>query len=214
MSGRLGKFLPWISTAVAIVLMVVIWKLVIAIFDVSPFVLPQPEDVVSGVRELVNSNGFWTDVRVTLTETLVGFGIALALGLGLGILLGRVVWLEQAMRPVIVASQVVPKVAPPGTNIVFFDEHSATQQALLSGQVDAIGGAAFLINALAQRNPDKGIETKFIVTTAYYGIAVKPGNFDLLQWVNTWVFVNKQNGVLAKIYEEHTGVKLVDLPTL
>ena len=40
------------------------------------------------------------------------------------------------------------------------------------------------------------------------------GNFDLLQWVNTWVFVNKQNGVLAKIYKEHTGVDLVDLPPL
>jgi polar amino acid transport system substrate-binding protein len=110
--------------------------------------------------------------------------------------------------------QVVPRVAPPGTNIVFFDEHAATQQALLSGQVDAIGGAAFLINSLAQRNPDKGIEAKFTVVTAYYGIAVKPGNFDLLQWVNTWVFVNKNNGVLARIYEEHTGVKLVDLPPL
>jgi polar amino acid transport system substrate-binding protein len=110
--------------------------------------------------------------------------------------------------------QVVPKVAPTGTNIVLFDEHAATQQALLSGQVDAIGGAAFLINELAKRNPDKAIETKFIVTTAFYAVAVKPGNLDLLQWVNTWVFVNKHNGVLAKIYEEQTGVKLVDLPTL
>src|SRR3954469_21203718 len=63
---------------------------------------------------------------------------------------------------------VVPKVAPPGTNIMFFDEHSATQQALLSGQVDAIGGAAFLINELAKRNPDKGIEAKFTVMTAFY----------------------------------------------
>ena len=56
-------------------------------------------------------------------------------------------------------------------------------------------------------------ESKFTVTTAYYGIAVKPGNYDLLQWVNTWVFVNKNNGVLAKIYLTHTGVKLVELPT-
>ena len=61
----MSKLIPWISTVVAIVLMVIIWKLVIAIFDVSPFVLPQPEDVLSGVRELVNSDGFWTDVRVT-----------------------------------------------------------------------------------------------------------------------------------------------------
>ena len=109
--------------------------------------------------------------------------------------------------------QEVPKIAPPGTNIVYFDEHAATQQALLTGQVDAIGAAAFLIEDLAKRAPQMGITSKFTVTTAFYGIAVKPGNFDLLQWVNTWVFVNKNNGVLAKIYLTHTGVKLVDLPT-
>ena len=116
----LTKLIPWISTLLSIVLLVVIWKLVIAIFDVSPFVLPQPEDVLSGVKELLNSNGFWTDVRVTLTETLVGFAIALVLGIVLGTILGRVVWLEQAMRPVIVASQVVPKVALIPLFIIWF----------------------------------------------------------------------------------------------
>ena len=110
--------------------------------------------------------------------------------------------------------QEVPKIAPPGTNIVFFDEHAATQQALLTGQVDAIGSAAFLIGDLAKKAPDKQLEVKFTVVTAFYGIAVKPGSFDLLQWVNTWVFVNKNNGVLARIYEQQTGVKLVDLPPL
>lgn len=110
--------------------------------------------------------------------------------------------------------QEVPKIAPPGTNIVFFDEHAATQQALMTGQVDAIGCAAFLMNDLAKKAPNLVLESKFTVATAFYGIAVKPGNFDLLQWVNTWVFVNKNNGVLAKIYETHTGVKLIDLPTL
>lgn len=109
--------------------------------------------------------------------------------------------------------QEVPKIAPPGTQIVFFDEHAATQQALMTGQVDAIGAAAFLISDLAKRAPQLNITPKFTVATAFYAIAVKPGNFDLLQWVNTWVFVNKNNGMLAKIYETHTGVKLVDLPT-
>jgi NitT/TauT family transport system permease protein len=116
----LTKLVPWISTLMSVVLLVVIWKLVIAIFDVSPFVLPQPEDVVGGVKELVNSNGFWSDVRVTLTETIVGFLIALVLGIVLGTILGRVVWLEQAMRPVIVASQVVPKVALIPLFIIWF----------------------------------------------------------------------------------------------
>ena len=59
-------------------------------------------------------------MRVTLEETLVGFAIALVLGIGLGTLLGRVAWLEQAMRPVIVASQVVPKVALIPLFIIWF----------------------------------------------------------------------------------------------
>lgn len=97
MTGRAGKLLPWISTAVAIVVVIAIWKLVIAVFNVSPFVLPQPEDVLSGVRDLVQSKNLWSDARVTLEETLVGFAIALVLGLALGIVLGRVTWLEQVM---------------------------------------------------------------------------------------------------------------------
>jgi ABC-type nitrate/sulfonate/bicarbonate transport system ATPase subunit/ABC-type nitrate/sulfonate/bicarbonate transport system permease component len=120
MSPSMRKWIPWISTVASIVVLVIIWKLVIAVFNVSPFVLPQPEDVVGGVRDLVNENSFWTDVRITLTETLVGFGIAIVLGIGLGTLLGRVVWLEQAMRPVIVASQVVPKVALIPLFIIWF----------------------------------------------------------------------------------------------
>jgi NitT/TauT family transport system permease protein len=119
-SPRTRKLIPWISTIGSIVVLVIIWKLVIALFDVSPFVLPQPEKVVGGVRDLVQENGFWTDVRITLTETLVGFGIAIVLGIGLGTLLGRVQWLEQAMRPVIVASQVVPKVALIPLFIIWF----------------------------------------------------------------------------------------------
>jgi NitT/TauT family transport system permease protein len=118
--ARMAKLVPWVSTLLSIVLLVIIWKLVIAIFDVSPFVLPQPEDVWSGVKDLVKSDGFWSDVRVTLTETLVGFAIALVLGIVLGTILGRVVWLEQAARPVIVASQVVPKVALIPLFIIWF----------------------------------------------------------------------------------------------
>jgi NitT/TauT family transport system permease protein len=118
--ARMTKLVPWVSTLLSIVLLVIIWKLVIAIFDVSPFVLPQPEDVWTGVKDLVKSDGFWSDVRVTLTETLVGFAIALVLGIVLGTILGRVVWLEQAARPVIVASQVVPKVALIPLFIIWF----------------------------------------------------------------------------------------------
>ena len=65
----------------------------------------------------------------------------------------------------------VPKMAPPGTNIVWFDEIGATIQALLSGQVDAVAMTSFAGKTVADGNPDKKIETKLAVTTAYYAPA-------------------------------------------
>jgi NitT/TauT family transport system permease protein len=115
-----GKLLPWISTPLLLILLVVIWKLVIAAFDVSEFVLPQPEKVLNGIGDLVQTDGFWNHVRITLTETIVGFLIALVLGVGMGALLGHSVTLERALRPAIVASQVVPKVALVPLFIIWF----------------------------------------------------------------------------------------------
>jgi NitT/TauT family transport system permease protein len=48
---------------------------------------------------------------MTVTETVVGFLIALVSGVFVGAVLGRVLWLERAVRPLVVALQVIPKVA-------------------------------------------------------------------------------------------------------
>ncbi len=106
----------------------------------------------------------------------------------------------------------MPKMAPQGTNIVWFDEIGATIQALLSGQVDAVAMTSFAGKTVADGNPDKKIETKLTVTTAYYGPIVRQGDFELRQWINTWLFLNTQNGTLAAIYKKYTGVDLPPLP--
>src|SRR5271165_6033381 len=93
----------------------------------------------------------------------------------------------------------VPKMAPAGTNIVWFDEIGATIQAMVSGQVDAIAMTSFAAKAVADGNPGMKIETKLNVTTAYYAPIVRHGDFELQQWINTWIFINTQNGVLAAI---------------
>jgi polar amino acid transport system substrate-binding protein len=106
----------------------------------------------------------------------------------------------------------VPKMAPPGTNIVWFDEIGATIQALLSGQVDAVAMTSFAGKTVADGNPDKKIETKLVVTTAYYAPIVRHGDFELREWINTWIFINTNNGVLAALYKKGTGVDLPPLP--
>src|SRR5216684_9170942 len=106
----------------------------------------------------------------------------------------------------------VPKMAPQGTNIVWFDDISATIQALLSGQVDAVAMTAFAGKTVADGNPDKQIEVKLPVTTAFYGPIVRQGDFELRQWINTWLFLNAQSGTLAAIYKKYTGLDLPPLP--
>ena len=108
----------------------------------------------------------------------------------------------------------VPKVAPPDTKLVYFDDIGPTIQALLSGQVDGAGMSAFAAKSVADRNPTAGIEVKFTVTTAYYSAMVRQADESLRHWIDTWVFVNKNNGVLAGIYEKYTGVKLPPLPAI
>jgi polar amino acid transport system substrate-binding protein len=107
----------------------------------------------------------------------------------------------------------VPKMAPQGTNIVWFDEIGATIQSLLSGQVDAVAMSSFAGKTVADGNPDKQIENKLLVTTAFYGPIVRQNDFELRQWINTWLFVNGLNGNLAAIYKKYTGLDLPPLPT-
>ena len=106
----------------------------------------------------------------------------------------------------------VPKMAPAGTNIVWFDDLASTTQALLSGQVDAAAMTGFAEKAVADANPDKHIENKLLVTTAFYGPIVRHDEFELRQWINTWLFLNTQNGFLAATYKKYTGLDLPPLP--
>jgi NitT/TauT family transport system permease protein len=115
-----GRALPWISSIAVLALMYGAWKLAIDIFNVSRFTLPQPESVAHGMVELEQSMGFWGHVEATVEATLLGFAIALVFGVAFGVVLGRVVWLERALRPAIVASQVVPKVALAPLFIIWF----------------------------------------------------------------------------------------------
>jgi polar amino acid transport system substrate-binding protein len=106
----------------------------------------------------------------------------------------------------------VPKMAPPGTNIVWFDDIGATIQALLSGHVDAVAMTSFAGKTVEDQNPEKHIETKLNVVTAFYGPIVRHNEFELRQFINTWLFLNTQNGTLAAIYRKYTGLNLPPLP--
>jgi len=109
---KLIRLLPWISTPVLLVVIIGLWKLSTVVFDISRFVLPAPEEVAATLWSLLGQSDVWlVHARITLVETVAGFLIALVTGVLAGAVLGRVFWLELAVRPVVVALQVIPKVA-------------------------------------------------------------------------------------------------------
>ncbi|HEX6999475.1 MAG TPA: ABC transporter permease [Gammaproteobacteria bacterium] len=115
------KWLPWVSTPLLLVVIIAGWKISTEVSGVSRFILPPPEDVALTLLELARQADVWlVHTRVTVTETLVGFAFALVGGLFAGAVLGRVLWLERAVRPVVVALQVIPKVALVPLFVIWF----------------------------------------------------------------------------------------------
>lgn len=118
--ARVMKLLPWFSTPLLVLLVWGLWEAVIVFTGVSRFVLPPPADAVSSLVTLAQDPETWRHAAITATEAVAGFGIAVVTGVLVGAVLGRVVWLERAMRPAIVAFQVLPKVALVPLMIIWF----------------------------------------------------------------------------------------------
>jgi polar amino acid transport system substrate-binding protein len=96
----------------------------------------------------------------------------------------------------------VTKVAPEGTEIRRFDDDASAMQALMSGQVDAIGCSVTVAAQIAKRAPANTFENKFTLTQQAMGIAMRPGQDELLKNVNEFVARNTANGELNKLYQK------------
>lgn len=105
------KLLPWVTTPLILLAFFLLWDLFVRVYDISELVLPPPLTVLDSLVDVVQDPQTWEHAQVTATETIGGFLIALVSGVAVGVLLGKIPWLERSLRPLIVASQVVPKVA-------------------------------------------------------------------------------------------------------
>lgn len=101
-------------------------------------------------------------------------------------------------------------IAPEGTEIHRFDDDASAMQALLSGQVDAIGCSTTVAAQLNKRAPNT-FENKFLLRQQVMAVALRPGQTDLLNAVNSFVDTNLANGELNKLYRKWLQS---DLPNL
>jgi polar amino acid transport system substrate-binding protein len=104
------------------------------------------------------------------------------------------------------------EIAPEGVQISRYDDDATTHAALLSGQVDMIGTGNLIAKELAKQNPGK-IELKFILRMSPGHIAVRRGEFDLLNWLNVFIHYHKGNGDLDKLSRKWFGEPMPELTT-
>jgi polar amino acid transport system substrate-binding protein len=95
----------------------------------------------------------------------------------------------------------ITKNAPEGTTIRRFDDDAATIQALVSGQVQAVGGNMFYVQRLNQAKPDT-YEDKLEFTRLYNGACTRLGEKEMNAAVNAFIDKIKANGELAKAYQK------------
>jgi len=102
---------------------------------------------------------------------------------------------------------------PPGMNLLRFDDGPSVAQAMLSGQIDAMGGGDYGEIYLRKGAKGEEYEQKFPLRAAHFGIGIRRGNPDLLQWLNTFVYQIKNSGELDAISRKfRSGQPMIPLP--
>ena len=103
-------------------------------------------------------------------------------------------------------------VAPEGTEIRRFDDDASGMQALLSGQIDALGCSTTVAAQIAKRAPANTYENKFVLRQQVMGIVTRPGQAELMKTLNDFVARNKANGELGKLYQKWLGTDFPAMP--
>lgn len=101
----------------------------------------------------------------------------------------------------------------PDADIVRFEDDATTAAAFLSGQVDLFGTANIVARDMVKKNPDLDLVNKFVIRTSPAHMGVRHGEFNLLRWLDTFIFYNKMNGTLEELHQKWMGEGMKPLPS-
>ncbi|GIF68962.1 ABC transporter permease [Asanoa ishikariensis] len=119
-NGRvLAVVLPVAGTLAAVAL----WWLAVVAFEIQPYLVPTPPEVLRVFAEMPGD--LFVEARVTLWETVAGYGISVVGGVLIGALIAGSRTVERAVYPMLVALNAAPKVAIVPLLIVWFGFDSA-----------------------------------------------------------------------------------------
>lgn len=150
-------------------------------------------------KTIMFSNAIYVDEQMVIAPA----GAAIA---GLDDLVGKRVGVTRATTN----DTIITAKGVKGTNIQRFEDDAATNQALFSGQVDAIVSGVAAANAINAQTDQ--FQRKFAVRQSPMGIGVRRGDFDLLQWLNTEVMLLWTAGEIQAAQKQWLGVVNQELP--
>lgn len=94
------------------------WQALVAIMDIPGYILPPPTEFLPAIPH--NWSILWPATLVTGSEILYGFVIGAVISIPLAMLLCSIEWLREALYPLIVFLQVIPKIAVAPLFIIWF----------------------------------------------------------------------------------------------
>jgi polar amino acid transport system substrate-binding protein len=100
----------------------------------------------------------------------------------------------------------------PDADIVRFEDDATTAAAFLSGQVDLFGTANIVAQDIAKKN-NVDLVNKFVIRTSPAHMGVRQGEFNLLRWLDTFIFYSKMNDNLERLHQTWLGESMKPLPS-
>ncbi|RWY68740.1 transporter substrate-binding domain-containing protein [Rhizobium sp. WSM1325] len=105
----------------------------------------------------------------------------------------------------------VTKNAPPSTTIRRYDGDAASVQALVSGQVETLGGNIFYMDRLEKARPGE-FENKLEFQKLYNGACTRLGEKEINAALNMFIDKIKANGELKAVYDKWMKVPVPEFP--
>jgi NitT/TauT family transport system permease protein len=117
-AGTLRMFVRILPSILFLFACLVAWTLAVHIFDIKPYVLPTPMQILD--RTVHDWDLLWMHSLVTLRETVLGFVLGSLIGFVLAILIAASRMLREMIYPLLIASQAVPKLAIAPLLVIWF----------------------------------------------------------------------------------------------
>ena len=98
-------------SATLLLILLGLWEWAVRQWGLSALVLPAPSAVAVALWKGLVSGYFWPHLLATLQALLLGLAAGSVVGLLAGMVLAESAWAERVLKPYVVVSQVVPKLA-------------------------------------------------------------------------------------------------------